>query len=156
MRAHADRTDAGTAATVRDAERLVQIEVRDVGAELARPRDTDQRVEVRAVEVHLTALFVHDRADIADLLLVHTVRRRVGHHQRGEIVGVLDRLRLQVVDVDVAPVVARDHDHLHARHRRRGGVRAVRGRGDQAHVPTRVAAGDVILPDRQEPGVLTL
>ena len=36
VRAHADRADAGTAAAVRDAERLVQVQVRDVGAELAR------------------------------------------------------------------------------------------------------------------------
>ena len=36
VRAHADRADAGTAAAVRDAERLVQVEVADVGAELAR------------------------------------------------------------------------------------------------------------------------
>ena len=32
----ADRADAGPAAAVRDAERLVQVQVRDVGAELAR------------------------------------------------------------------------------------------------------------------------
>ena len=33
--AHADRPDARAAAAVRDAERLVQVEVRDVAAELA-------------------------------------------------------------------------------------------------------------------------
>ena len=92
VRAHTDRADARTAAAVRDAERLVQVEVRHVGAELARPRDADERVEVRAVEVHLTAVLVHDRADLADLLLEHAVRRRVRHHQRAEPVGVLDGL----------------------------------------------------------------
>ena len=40
VRAHADRPDAGTAAAVRDAERLVQVEVRHVGAELAGPGDS--------------------------------------------------------------------------------------------------------------------
>ena len=34
--AHADRADAGAAAAVRDAEGLVQVEVGDVAAELAR------------------------------------------------------------------------------------------------------------------------
>ena len=34
--AHRDRADARTAAAVGDAERLVQVEVADVGAELAR------------------------------------------------------------------------------------------------------------------------
>ncbi len=38
VRADADRADARPAAAVRDAERLVQVEVRDVGAELARLR----------------------------------------------------------------------------------------------------------------------
>ena len=36
MGAHPDRPDAGPAAAVRDAERLVQVEMADVGAELAR------------------------------------------------------------------------------------------------------------------------
>ena len=36
VRAHRDRTDAGAAAAVRDAEGLVQVEVRDVAAELTR------------------------------------------------------------------------------------------------------------------------
>ena len=36
VRAHADRPDARAAAAVRDAERLVQVEVRHVGAEPAR------------------------------------------------------------------------------------------------------------------------
>ena len=33
---HRDRPDTGAAATVRDAERLVQVEMADVGTELAR------------------------------------------------------------------------------------------------------------------------
>ena len=40
--AHRDRADAGAAAAVRDAERLVQIEVADVAAEPARPGQADQ------------------------------------------------------------------------------------------------------------------
>ena len=39
VRAYRDRADAGTAAAVRDAERLVQVQVRHVGAELARLRE---------------------------------------------------------------------------------------------------------------------
>ena len=64
MRSHRDRTDARAAAAVRDAERLVQVEVADVGAELARLGEPDQRVEVGAVDVHLAAGVVHDRAQI--------------------------------------------------------------------------------------------
>jgi hypothetical protein len=62
VRADADRPDAGTAAAVRNAERLVQVEVRDVGAELAGRGQSDERIQVRAVDVHLTAVLVDDRA----------------------------------------------------------------------------------------------
>ena len=58
-----DRPDAGPAAAVRNAERLVQVEVRHVGAELARRREADERVQVRAVDVHLPAVRVDDLAD---------------------------------------------------------------------------------------------
>ena len=84
MASHRDRADARAAAAVRDAERLVQVEVRDVGAELAGLGKADQRVEVGAVDVHLAAGFVHDLADLADRPLEHAVCRRVGDHQRRE------------------------------------------------------------------------
>src|SRR3954452_23267796 len=104
MCAHTDRPHARTTPAVRDGERLVQIEVRDVGAELAGPGDAHERVEVRAVEVYLTALFVHDRTDLADLFLVHAVRRRIGDHQCGEIICVSGGFDLQVVEIDLPAV----------------------------------------------------
>ena len=104
--AHRDRADARPAAAVRDAERLVQVQVRDVGAELAGLREADERVQVGAVDVDLAARVVHEPADLADGLLVHAVRRRVGDHQRRDVVGVLGELRAQVVEVDVAVLVA--------------------------------------------------
>ena len=61
VRAGRHRADAGTASAVRDAERLVQVQVRDVRAELARLGQADQRVQVRAVYVHLAADRVHRR-----------------------------------------------------------------------------------------------
>ena len=85
VRADADRADARTAAAVRDAERLVQVEVRDVGAELARRREADERVQVRAVDVHLSAVRVDDLADLPDARLEHAVRRGVGDHDRGQV-----------------------------------------------------------------------
>ena len=53
----------GPAAAVRDAERLVQVEVAHVAAERARPGHADQRVEVGAVDVDLAARRVHRVAD---------------------------------------------------------------------------------------------
>ena len=60
-----DRPHARPAAAVRDAERLVQIQVADVGAVVARPAQPDLRVHVRAVEIDLPAVLVDDLADLA-------------------------------------------------------------------------------------------
>ena len=89
MRAHRHRPDPRTTAAMRDAERLVQVQVADVAAELAGPGQPDQRVEVGAVDVDLAAGVVHGRADLGDVVLVHPVRRRVGDHQRRQPLGVL-------------------------------------------------------------------
>ena len=61
VRGDADRAHAGAAAAVRDAERLVQVEVADVGADVARAAEADLRVHVGAVHVHLAAVLVDDR-----------------------------------------------------------------------------------------------
>ena len=75
---HRDRPDAGTAATVRDAERLVQVQVRHVGTEAPRRGEADERVEVRAVDVDLPAVLVDEVADLGDRDLEDAVGRRVG------------------------------------------------------------------------------
>ena len=49
MLPHGDRTHPRAATAMRDAERLVQVEMGHVPAELARTRETEQRVQVRAV-----------------------------------------------------------------------------------------------------------
>ena len=74
MLGDADGTHPRTAAAVRDAERLVQVQVTDVSADIRRAAQPDLRVHVGAVHVHLAAVLVHDRADLPDRLLEHAVR----------------------------------------------------------------------------------
>ncbi len=76
MRRDADRAHARTAAAVRDAEGLVQVEVADVGADIARAAEADLRVHVGAVHVDLPAMLVHDAADLPDAGLEDAVRGR--------------------------------------------------------------------------------
>ena len=154
--AHRHGPDARAAAAVRDAERLVQVQVRDVGAELARLCEADERVQVGAVHVHLTARVVHESADLADRLLVDAVRRGIRDHQRRDVLAVLGQPRAQIVEVDVAVLVAGHDDHAHAGHHGAGGVRAVRAGRDQAHVALLVAARAVVVADRQQAGELPL
>ena len=139
VRLRRDRPDARSAAAVRDRERLVEVQVRDVAAEVAEAGVAEQRVEVRAVDVHLAARIVHGLRDLEHVVLVHPVRRRVRDHERGQLVGVRGDLRAQVVEVDVAGLVARDDDDLHAGEHRGCRVGAVRGRRDEAHRAVGVA-----------------
>mmetsp|Transcript_10399 Transcript_10399/g.37637 ORF Transcript_10399/g.37637 Transcript_10399/m.37637 type:complete len:238 (+) Transcript_10399:911-1624(+) len=151
---HADRPHPRPAAAVRDAKRLVQVKVADVGADEPRRGEPDLRVHVRAVHVHLAAVLVDGVADVLDAVLVHAVRGRVRHHERREVILVLLRRRLELRDVDVTRLVRADDDNLVAHHRRGRGVRAVRAHGDDAHVPVVIAAGLVVRADRHEAGVL--
>ena len=156
MRAHRDRAHTGTAAAVWDAERLVQVEMRDVSAELTRLGNAHERVHVGPVDVDLAAGVVHESTDLADCLLVHAVRGRVRDHQRREPVAVLRDLRLEIVEVDVASLVAGHDNHAHPGHHGAGGVRAVRRDGDQADVTLGVTTAAVIGADREETGELAL
>src|SRR6185312_4305587 len=64
VRGDADRSHAGAAAAVRDAEGLVQVDVADVGADVAGAAEADLRVQVGAVHVDLAAVLVDDGADL--------------------------------------------------------------------------------------------
>ena len=107
MRGDRDRADARSAAAVRNAEGLVQVQMRDVGAEFAGRGQPDQRVHVGAVDVDLAAVGVHDLADLPDAGLEHAVRRRIGDHDRGQIGAMRCGLGLEVGEIDVA--VASSH-----------------------------------------------
>src|SRR5690606_35469983 len=133
--------DTGSAAAVRDAEGLVQVEMGDVRAPLAGLRQAEHGVEVGAVGVHLPAVLVDDLADLHHVFLEHAVGGGVGHHDRRQAVGILAGPGADVLDVDVAVRVALGHHHLHAAQLGRGRVGAVGGLGDQADVALPFAPG---------------
>ena len=107
---HGNRPDPRTAAAMRDAEGLVQIQVGDVGPELAGLGKSHEGIEVCPIEIHLTTGLVDRRADLPDRRLEHAMGGRVGDHQRGEDIAILVDLRSQVNDIDVALVIARHND----------------------------------------------
>ena len=155
--AHSDRADPGPATTVRDAERLVQVQVRYIGAELTWARQTNHRVEVRSVDVDLSTGLVDERTHLGDVLLEHSVGRRVCHHHRSQGVGVRRDLGAQVVEIDLSRLTSRlDDDDAHAGHDRAGRVRAVCAGRNQAHVPMLLAPRAVVATDRQQPRELAL
>lgn len=80
MRLDADRPHARTTAAMRNAEGLVQVEVRNIRTDIAGTGETDHGVHVGAVEIDLTAMLVGDLADLANRLLEHAVGGRIGDH----------------------------------------------------------------------------
>ena len=151
-----DRPHAGTAAAVRNAERLVQVEMADVRADVAWAAETDLRVHVRAVHVNLPAVVVDDATDLFDGRFEDAVGRRVRHHQRAECRAVLLGFCLEIGDVDVALWIGfHDHD-LHSRHDRARRVRTMRRLRNQARRPVCLTAMRVIRPNHEKPGELSL
>ena len=151
-----DRADTRAAAAVGDAEGLVQIEMADVGADVAGTAQADLRVHVGAVHVDLPARGVHELAHLGDRRFKDAVRRRVRDHHRREPVFVLSDLLLQISDVDVAFVVAFDDDDFEAGHHRRRRIRAVRRLRNQTDATMGFTARVVKRADDEHAGVLAL
>ncbi len=72
------------------------------------------------------------------------------------LLRVLRRLGAEIIDVDVAALVAGDHHDLHAGHAGGRRIGAVRRGGDQANVAMRLAVRGVIAADREQPGIFAL
>ena len=98
-------------------ERLVQIEVDDVEPEVAGPRDSANRVQIRAVVVHQRACAVEDPRDLFDSLVEEPERRWVRQHQARRARA---DLRAQLLEVDVAAAIGADVDELVTGHRDAG------------------------------------
>ena len=104
----ANRANAGTATAVRRREGLVQVQVAEVGADGARIRQANLRIHVRTVHVELTTAVVDDVAHFLDVFLEDAVGRGVSNHAGSQIVLVGFCLGAEVLEVDVAVVVAFD------------------------------------------------
>ena len=128
----------------------MQVQVADVGPYVSRVRQSDLSVHVRTVHIDLSAVVVHDVDDLADAALEHAVRRRIGNHDAAKLAGVLRGFGFQVVDVDVAALVAGHGHRPHTGHRGRGGIRAVSRGRYQRDVPIALPATLVIGSDHHQ------
>ena len=73
MRRDADRPHARSASAMRNAERLVKVQVADIGPEIRQRAMPDQRVQVRPVDIDLSAGLMDDVAQLGDGFLEHAV-----------------------------------------------------------------------------------
>ncbi len=134
----------------------MQVQVRDVAAELAGLGEAHEGVQVGTVHVDLAAGCVYGVADLADIGVVHAVRGWVGDHDGRQGVPVGFDLGVEVRVVNGAVCGGGHDNHLHARQDGGGGVGAVGGGGNQADVPLAFAAGGVVAADGEQAGELTL
>ena len=151
-----DRADAWTAAAVGDTEGFVQVHVQHVRADFGRLHDADLGIEVGAVHVNLSAVFMNNAADVADAFFVHAVGGRVSNHDGGQSVAVLLGFGFQIVDVDVAVFVGIDNDDFQTQHSGSRRVGAVGGFRNQADVAVSLAVGFLIAADGEHAAVFAL
>ncbi len=139
MISRTDRAHSGSASAMRDRERLVQVEVAYVSADLGGRRQADLRIHVRAIHVDLAAGFVDSRADLAYGFLEYTMRRGVGDHQGAELIVMFFDALAQIRDVDIAPIVTFHCDATKAGDDGARSVRSVGGDRDEADIPGSLA-----------------
>ena len=151
-----DRSHSWTSASVGNAEGLVKIQVRNISANVAIAGKAHKSIQVSAIDVDLASGLVNSVGHVLDAVLVHTVCRRVGDHQGGEILPVLGNLGHHVVDVDITVVLAGHDNHLHSRQHGARGVGAVSAGGNQADGAVGIPAGEVVAANCQQSRVLTL
>ena len=130
--------------------------MRYVATELPRRTQADHRIHIRAVDVHLATMLVHDVTDFGDARFKHAVRGRISHHQCGEIIAVRFGFCTQIVHVDIALFVTGHHHDLHIRHRCRCRIRTMRRRRDQANSTVRLTARFMVFLNDEQTGIFAL
>ena len=137
MLRHAERTRARAAAAVRNCKRLVQVEMHEIEAHIARPCVAHQCIGIRAIVIAQAAGFVHRARYLVDVVFKESERIRIGHHHDG---GVVAQHFLDFVDANAPALVALERDDFEAAHGRRRRIRAVRRVGNDNFVPLALAA----------------
>ena len=153
---YSDGSHAWSATPMRDAEGLVQIQVRYVRAESTRLSQPDEGIQIGSIDVDLTTCIVHLGADITHGRFENAVRRGVRDHQRCEPFGILGDLGLQIAHIDIAVLITTHHEDPHTSHHGTCRIGAMSAAGDEAQVALGLPPAAVIGPDGQEPGKLTL
>src|SRR5262245_53948175 len=156
MRLDPNRSHAWTTAAVGDAERLMQVDVTDIGTHVSGAREAYEGIEVGAIEIDLPAVVMSNGADLFDPLLEYAVRRWVGDHRRRQVLGVGLGLGAEIIEVDIALRIRRDHDDPEATHRRRSRIGAMCRRRDEADIAMPFASAPMIGADGEQPRVLAL
>ncbi len=88
-------------------------------------RQSQQSVEVGAIDVDLTPSSVDGLANFGNGVFEHPVSGRVGDHRSSQGLAILSDLCVQIGQVNRPVRSGGNHHDLHAGHHRRGGIRAM-------------------------------
>ena len=153
----ADCAAARSPAAVWRRKGLVKIKVHAVKAQVAGLYYRQQRIHIRAVQVHQAARAMHAVDDLQNARLEEPQRAGHGQHHAGDAPGfVATACRAQGGHIDLAIVICWQLQDFHAGHAHCGGVRAMRAVGDEDDVALAVAAVDVVAADHEYAGELAL
>src|SRR5215813_9220336 len=122
---HADGTHTRSAAAVGNTKRLMQIQVTYIRTDISRPAESYLGVHIGSIHVDLSAMRMDDLTDTPHVRFEHPMGRRIGQHHSRKAVTVLNRLRFEICEIDIAvPITSNRHDG-HAYHRCGGRIRTV-------------------------------
>ena len=141
---------------MRDCKSFMKIEVRNIGAEFSRLCNTNQSVEICAINIDLTARFMDQGTNITDSAFKYSVSTWIGNHERRQICLMLSNLRLDISNAYIAMLIAFDDDNFHASHDSTRGIGAVSTRWNQTDSAILIAAGIVIITNSQQTSELSL
>ncbi|MOA09185.1 hypothetical protein D3C78_1289970 [compost metagenome] len=99
---------------------------------------------------------MNDLAHFTDSFFIHAVGRRISHHDTRQLFTRLLCLDAQIVQIDVAVLVAGHHHYAHSCHLGRSRVSTVCGTWDQADMTAGFVTAFMVMADRQQPGVFAL
>ena len=97
-------------------KRLMEIEVADIGSNIAETAEADHGIHIGSVDIDLPPVGMDDLANAPHAGLKHAVGRGIGQHQGRQSVSVLSRFGFQIRDIHISVPIAGDDDHGHADH----------------------------------------
>ena len=156
MRSGNDGTNTRSPTTMRNCKSFMKIKVRNISTEFSRLCNTNQSVEICAINVDLTARFMDQCADITDSTFEYSVSTWIGNHERRQICLMFGNLRLDIGSAYIAMLIAFNDDDFHAGHDSTGSICTVSTRWDETDGAILIAAGIVIITNSQQTSELSL
>src|SRR5210317_297533 len=83
------RANTWSAASMRNAESLMQIEMRHISSKFSWLTQTNHRIQVGSINVNLTAMIMNNVAYFGNCCFKDSMRRRIGDHDGSQFIRIL-------------------------------------------------------------------